>query len=468
MGNDMNIDLSRLDATAQATLVASGELSALELVDAAIARIEKIEPRIHALASTDFDAARARAATKPKGAFGGVPFLVKDLLAYPGQRHAMGSRLFRANVAAQGSPFTDRLDACGLVTLGKTTTSELGLLGSTETLLSGITHNPWDLGRSATGSSGGSAAAVASGMVPMAHASDGGGSIRIPASACGLFGLKPGRGRALPAVPAGQADLFGLLIEHCVSRSVRDSARLLAELEDEKATPRVGFVQGPSARRLRIGVYRETLLGAPPAPETAAVLDKTVALCRELGHELVETAAPAIDGAVISEGFFTLAGAGMASLADMMGAMLGRAIGADDLEPFTLSLIEWYRALPAGAVERTSSALTAAAAQMVEFVARFDVVLCPTTGEAPPLGHLAPTLDRETLLQRMETLAGYTPIHNIAGIPAMSVPLFRSSAGLPIGSHFAANACGEAALLGLAYELEAAAPWAGSYPVIAG
>ena len=267
------IDLSHLDATGQAELVARGELSALEHVDAAIARIEALEPRIHAVASTDFEAARARARTSPKGVFGGVPFLVKDLLAYPGQRHAMGARLFRDHVAPAGSPFTERLDAAGLVVLGKTTTSELGLLGSTEARLYGVTRNPWDLDRSATGSSGGSAAAVASGMVPMAHASDGGGSIRIPASACGLFGLKPSLRRCVSAGP----DIDGLLIEHCVTRTVRDSARLLSVLEDPSSPlPSIGLIERPSARRLRIGAYARTLGGEMPAPSVAEALARTI------------------------------------------------------------------------------------------------------------------------------------------------------------------------------------------------
>jgi amidase len=466
MGFVMTFDLSRLDATAQAELVARGELAAIDLVDAAIARIEAIEPRVHALASTAFEAARERAAQAPSGAFGGVPFLVKDLLPVPGQRCAMGSRLFRDNVARDRSPFTDRLDASGLVTLGKTTTSEFGLLGSTETLLEGVTRNPWDLGRSAAGSSGGSAAAVASGMVPMAHASDGGGSIRIPASVCGLFGLKPSRGRL---VSTGQVDPSGLLIEHCVSRSVRDSARLFSVLEDTSATAPVGFVAGPSRRRLRIGAYRTTLVGASPEPSVAEVLDRTIALCRELGHEVVETAPPAIDGRAIGDGFFTLAGAGVSGLSEMMGSMLGRAIGDADLEPFTLALVAWYRALPAGAVDRAFAALKSAAAEMTSYAARFDVLLCPTTPREPPLlGYLAPTLDWDTAMRGMETLAGYTAIHNIADLPAMSVPLFRSPAGLPVGSHFAASRGQEATLLALGYELEAAAPWAGAYPVIAG
>lgn len=194
----MTQELFRLDATAQAELVRTGEVSALELLDATVARIEQLEPRVHALAAHDFDAARRRAALAPEGPLGGVPFLVKDLVAYPGLRHAMGARLFALNVPTEGSPYTERLDAAGLIVFGKTTVSELGLLGSTETRLEGVTRNPWDLARSAGGSSGGAAAAVASGMVPLAHASDGGGSIRGPAAMNGLFGFMPSSGACCP------------------------------------------------------------------------------------------------------------------------------------------------------------------------------------------------------------------------------------------------------------------------------
>ncbi|MFO0695086.1 MAG: amidase family protein [Polyangiales bacterium] len=461
----MTIDLSKLDATAQAELVARGEVTSLELVEAAIARIEALEPRLHALASTAFEAARRRAAETPRGVFGGVPFLAKDLLAYPGLPHRMGSRLFAANVATQGSPFTERLDAAGLVMLGKTTTSEFGLLGSTETRAAGITRNPWDPERSATGSSGGSAAAVASGMVPMAHASDGGGSIRIPASACGVFGLKPSRGRN---ASVGVPDMNGLVIEHCVSRTVRDSASLLAVLEEPAGgLSRLGLVSGPSTRRLRIGADTRTLMGEEPVPEARTILEKSVALCRALGHEVVEIAAPPVDGRAISDGFFTLAGAGMSLMAEQMSAMLGRPVGEGELEPFTLALIAWSRSLQADAIERAMGGLFSAADAMSRFLAAYDVVLTPTTPcETPRLGHLSPELDRETLLRRTETLAGYTAIHNIAGVPAMSVPLFRTSEGLPLGSHFAASLGREDVLLSLAYELEAAAPWVDSYPTL--
>jgi amidase len=461
-------DFSQLDAVAQASLVARGEVSALELVEAAIRRIEAVEPAVHALASHDFEAARRRAASRPAGPLGGVPFLVKDLLPYPGQRCAMGSRLFRANMAAQGSPYTTRLDVAGLITLGKSTTSEFGLLGSTETRLEGVTRNPWNLSWSATGSSGGAAAAVASGMVPMAHASDGGGSIRIPAAACGLFGFMPGRGRL---VPSGMAMPFDLLRDHCVSRSVRDSALLLSLTEERSGSAGlpVGYVERPLTRRLRIGFYSRTLLGEAPAPEVREALEKTIALCTSLGHELVEAPFPDFDGPELSSAFFTIAGAGMVGLASMMQGMLGRPVGADDIEPFTLSLIEWYRGLPAGTLERAMSSMEAAGRRMREYLEGYDVALCPTVPSAPfPLGTLSPELDRETLIRHTETLAGYTPIHNIAGVPAMSVPLFTAPAGWPIGSHLAARQGAEATLLGLAYQLEEAAPWRDRWPPVVG
>ena len=451
-------DLSNLDAIGQAQLVKAGQISALELVDAAIARIEALEPEVHALAAVDFEGARNRARERPQGPLGGIPFLVKDLIAYPGLRHAMGSRLFASNVATDPTPYSQRLDAAGLIVLGKTTTSEFGLLGSTETLLEGVTRNPWDLTRSAGGSSGGSAAAVASRMVPIAHASDGGGSIRIPAAMNGVFGFKPGARRIVPAAPA---DMHGLLVDHCVSWSVRDSALLLALTErTDQADQPVGFVAEPVKTRLRIGVYKETLFGKLPSDAIRSALESTAALCRQLGHEVVETSAPPIDARAIGDAFFTMAGASMAELSRNMEPILGHPVGEEHLEPFTRSLIEWFRGLPEHATVEAMAAFERAAVDMVRFLERFDVTLCPTVPvDLYELGTLSPTLDRAELIRRTENLAGYTPVHNIANLPAMSVPLHVSDEGWPIGSHFAAAVGREATLLALAYELEAAAPW---------
>jgi amidase len=462
--NDANHS-SRLDASAQAELVRRGELSPAELIDAYEARLRAVNPLLRAVVTSDLDAARERARVGSAGPFAGVPFLVKDVVAYPGMRCSLGSRLFASNVAQEGSPFTERLDAAGLVTVGKTATSELGLLGSTETLLEGVTHNPWDLSYSAGGSSGGAAAAVAAGLVPLAHANDGGGSIRVPASICGVFGLKPSRGRTAPTSIVA-SDFADLVSDLCVSRTVRDTALFLSVVE--AAAPRglakVGYVRGPSKRRLRIGAWTSSLLGTEPDADVRAAFERTASLCRELGHEVVEAKAPALDGRALSDGFFAVAGSAISGLMDMMSRMLGRAVGAGDLEPFTLALVESFRADP-GRLAAARSAFERAGAAYTNAIREYDVVLTPALSVPSwRIGHLSPMLDTRTLIERTERAVNYTCIQNIAGVPAMSVPLALSPAGMPIGSHFAAPLGGEAVLLELAYELEAARPFQARLP----
>ena len=463
----MTDELWKLDALAQAALVRRGDVTPLELVDAAIARIEAVEPQVHALAYRDFDYARQRAQAPLSGPLAGVPFLVKDLSAYPGMRHAMGSRLFASNVATEPTLYTERLDAAGLIVLGKTTTSEFGLLGSTETLLEGATHNPWDLERTAGGSSGGSAAAVAARMVPMAHGSDGGGSIRTPASMNGVFGFKPGRGRVVPSTPD---DMHGLLVDHGLSLRVADSAMLLSLTERvDGQEPPVGFVSEPSAQRLRIGWYTETLTGQQSSAAARDVLLRSVELCRDLGHNVCETPPPPIDGAALGDAFFTLAGAAMDTLCQMMVHALGRPPDERELEPFVLDLIEWYRRQPEDGVDRARAAIGTLGGAMRDYCEGFDVVMCPTQPmETWHLGTLAPDRDYAAIMTGMERLAGYTAIHNFAGIPAMSVPLFTGEGGVPLGTHFAAPIGAERTLLALAYELESACPWHQRVPVMRG
>jgi amidase len=454
--------LARLDAMAQAEIVARGELRAVDLLDACEQRIERINPLIHAAVSTDFAAARARVERGVSGPLAGVPFLFKDLVAYPGQRWSLGSRLFAHNVAQQGSAFTEKVDAAGLVTVGKSATSEFGLVGSTETLLEGVTHNPWDLSLSATGSSGGAAAAVASGIVPLAHASDGGGSIRIPASAAGLFGLKPSRGRHVPA-SAVESEFGALVSEGCISRSVRDSALFLSLVEGDgsRGWPALGFVREPTRRKLRIGAWTTTLLGTEPDSEVRQAWEATLGLCTELGHEVVLAAPPALDGAALSLAFFTVAGSSLAGMVDLLETTLGRQVRADELEPFTRALIQAARAQGRDGLTRAAAAFQAAIRTYVDATASFDVVLTPTLATRPwRLGAFAPTLAHEELIRRTERSVCYTPIQNIVGCPAMSVPLYWTADGVPIGSHFAAPLGREDVLLGLAYELEAARPWA--------
>lgn len=454
-------DLAGTDAVQLAGLIAGGELDPVEAVTSCLERIERAEPHLGAFVCVDAERAleRARGATGP---LRGVPFAVKDAAAYPGMRWAMGSRLMAGNTAAEHSPYTRSLDDAGLVTVGKTATSELALLGSTETLLDGQTRNPWGEGLSAAGSSGGAAAAVAAGLLPVAHAADGGGSIRVPASVCGLFGFKPSNGRTRATMPDGSG-LAGLVVDHVVSRTVRDSALVLSVTErtDPGAPYRsIGFVRHRGAHRLRIATWRPTLTGRAPEPEVDASLTDTMRLCAELGHDVEEIDPPAVDGAAVSQAFFTLAGQVVDQLAAMVAPMLGREPGADELEPFTLELLAWYRQLPPSTVESAWSDLDQAAGAYRRAFDAADVALTPTLPTLPwPLGHLAPTLGRAELIERTEAAVGYTPIHNMAGCPAVSVPLAWSDAGLPIGMQLAAAPGNDALLLGLAYQLEDARPW---------
>ncbi|HET9929925.1 MAG TPA: amidase family protein, partial [Polyangiaceae bacterium] len=308
------IEIAKLDATAQAELVRSGALSGDELLSACEARVRLLEPTVRAFSSINFEKARARLSAEPvrTGTFAGVPLAIKDVAPYPGFPWALGSRLLAKNLVTAPSPLVQRLEEAGFVVFAKSTTSEFGLLGSTETLLAGVTHNPWDLSRSALGSSGGAAAAVAAGLIPLAHASDGGGSIRIPASACGVFGFKPSNGRNVsPSIAGagGGSDFLKLTPDHCISRSVRDSARFLAVLERtelEPSLPRVGEVTRPIERRLKLGYYSRNLFQVEPSEPIRIALDRTVALCASLGHEVVEIPAPVVDAPGISEAFFTV------------------------------------------------------------------------------------------------------------------------------------------------------------------
>lgn len=449
--------LARLDGVAQAELVARGELGSSELLDAFAERYEALNPLLRAIPTVDLE--RARAAGVRPGPFSGVPFLVKDTTPYPGLRWSVGARLFRHNVAPQGVPYVDRVDQAGLVTVGKTAMSELGLLGSTETLLEGVTHNPWDLSLSAAGSSGGAAAAVAAGIVPFAHGNDAGGSLRVPASVCGLFGFKPSRGRC---VPASLPSEFGALVsDHCISRSVRDSALFLSVTEErDGALPAIGHVRAAIARPLRIASWTRTLMGDEPEPAVRRAYDEAVALCRSLGHEVEPVAPPAIDGPALGDAFFLVAGSAVAALVEMVDRMRGHPVQREELEPFTWAIADELARRGPDALAGAREVFAASTEAYLAATLPFDAVLTPTLATAPwRIGHLSPVLPREELLRRTGRSVGYTPIHNIAGCPAMSVPLHWTDGGVPIGTHFAAAPGADGLLLGLAYQLEDARPW---------
>jgi amidase len=461
-------DLARLDALAQAELVARKEATALELVDAAISRIERVNPQVNAVVLDLFDRAREMArGPLPKGPFTGVPNLVKDLNNLAGTRMTNGSRMFANNISAASEPLIEANERAGFIWVGKSNTPEFGLLATTEPLLLKPAHNPWNPGHSAGGSSGGAAAAVASGMVPLAHATDGGGSIRIPASCCGVFGLKPSRGRMFLGNNALPGDIG---VQHCVSRSVRDSAALFAvtEMQGGKAafTP-VGNVTGPGGKRLRIAFSTMNYFGKEPDADVKAAIEDTAKLCADLGHEIVPVK-NAMDGEAFIDAFLTVWASGPSNL-----VKLAKENGLDPqevLEPWTNGLAGYFDAKPADALERSLAYFAKATAETSAFMAAYDVWLTPVLASAPPkLGEQGPQVPFDTLFERVVNYVSYTPVHNVAGTPAMSVPLSWNEAGLPIGSQFAAPAGGEKVLFELAYELERARPWAGRHaPVFAG
>jgi amidase len=459
-------DFVNLDAVGMAAAVRKKQVTPLEIVDAAIARINAVNPKVNAVVTEFFEKARARAKTKlPDGPLTGVPYLIKDLNDVRGERTTAGSRLFAKNIATANGTLTDKALAAGMIILGKTNTPEFGLMASTESVLLGPCRNPWNTTYSTGGSSGGAAAAVASGMVPAAHGSDGGGSIRIPASCCGVFGMKPSTGRmrlaTMERLPAG------ISVENCETRTVRDSATMFALSEDTSANAPlkpVGFVSGPSKKRLKIAFSIVGDTGKEPHPDVRAAVEATAKLCRSLGHEIVP-AKSGIDAERFTDAFLTIWASGEGELVQLAKKMKQKP--EDVLEPWTLGLAEYYAKKSKGALEQALAYFKIVERRIAEFFTHYDAWLTPVLSSPPPkLGEQAPTVPFQTLYDRIVGYATYTPVHNVAGTPAMSVPLGMSANGLPIGSQFAAAKGNEALLYGLAYELEQAQPWAAKHPPV--
>jgi len=460
--------IGRHDAHDQAQLVRDGELSASDLVEAARIRIEVLNPHLNAVTWLDFEAAfqRAQHLSTANHALSAVPYLLKDGMDYPGMPSFCGSRA-RAAAAPQvlGSAYTDRLDAAGLIALGKSNAPEFALLPTTEPLLHGATRNPWNLERSAGGSSGGAAAAVASGMVAIAHVADGGGSIRIPASCCGLFGMKPGRGTN---VRARQMHIIEDLLtaDAMIGRSVRDVAHMFRATHPNPVAAKACGVSA-SKRSLRIALIMDNLLGEPPDPEVGAVVRKTADLCADLGHHILPMSLP-VDGQDVVTCFRTIWGCLAADIVAQCRNLHGTDALPELLEPWTLELAQWGNQLSSDDIAAMYHQVTRVSDAMITLYRDVDAVLSPVLPIPPvPLGALAPTQPFTMLMRDMFDYVSYTPLHNIAGIPAMSVPLFRSAQGLPVGSMFAASAGGETLLLDLALQLERASPWAQRWPMTA-
>lgn len=483
-----------------AGLVRSGQLTAADLCAAAIARAEVVNPQINAVVHPLYDPARRRAGVGlPAGPFGGVPFLLKDFGAqYAGAPHTSGSRALRHFVPAEDAELVRRWQAAGINILGKTNTPEFALMGVTEPALFGPARNPWNLAHTPGGSSGGAAAAVAAGIVPLAGAGDGGGSIRIPAACCGLFGLKPSRGR-VPTGPEQGEKWQGAAVEHVVSRSVRDSAAML----DATQGADVGapyFLPAPARSylaevsrepgRLRIAFSLEHPLGRPLHPECATAVRGAAKLLAGLGHELTEVPLP-FDGRAVSTAFLMLyfgeTGASIAALAKV----LGRPARPSDVEPTTWLLGLLGRTYSAADFAAARQTWNESARRMGRFHQSHDLLLTPTLATPPVrVGELQPKPAEQLLLKVVNTfgLGGlirrsgiveklaeqslektpYTQVANLTGQPAMSVPLHWTADGLPCGVQFIAQLGAENMLFNLAGQLERAQPWFGRRPVLPG
>jgi len=466
-------ELAALDAVAQADLVRRGELTPRELVDAAVARLEAVDPKLGALVTPLFERARARASGDlPDGPLRGVPTLFKDLMPYEDARITYGSRFYADHVSPVSHAFARRMEAAGLVPLGISKSPEFGLLPVTEPRVHGPARNPWNPDHTPGGSSGGAAAAVAAGAVPLAQASDGGGSIRIPAACCGLFGLKVSRGRE-PQWP--RPDEMGLSVRHCVSRSVRDSAVLLDAVAG--ALPGDRWHAPPPGRPfrraleadpgpLRIAVLTRDFRGRTAHPDCVKGVESTAALCEELGHR-VEEAGPEIDGAALEEAFLVLWEAGTQDAVAAATRALGRTPDREAFEPFTWALAERAARRSPADLLRAFHVLDATGYRLARFQERYDLLLSPVLGEPPwPVGHVDQTRPFDEIEEQLNRYVAWTPLANTTGQPAMSVPLFWNEAGLPIGSHFQARFGQEATLLALAAQLERARPWADRRPPV--
>lgn len=465
----------RLDATALADLVRKREVSALDLTQAARAAFDRLNPALNAVVEF-YDDAEALGGPLD-GAFPGVPFLRKDIGAAEGGRlQECGSRLLRGQRATEDSALTRRAKAAGLRFVGRSAVPELAFSGFTETLLHGITRNPWALDRSAGGSSGGAASAVAAGIVPMAHASDGGGSIRIPATWCGLVGLNPSRGR-ISGAPDGQDSLFGLAREFVLCRSVRDMAAML----DVLAGPEPGdpFVIPPPTRPykhelnlptppLRIGLARQAWGSEPIAPEVLAVLDQTARTLEAMGHRLEEIPPP-VDAEDVAKGVMGAFCLGLAELPDL-AARLGRPLDETTLEPVILRLLDQTLAMTPPQIMAIFDTNRRLRMQMARRTGHCDLLLTPTVPiPAPPHGLFATTredLSAQDFAKGDTSLFTFLGPFNVTGQPSISLPLGSSPAGLPIGMQLVARFADEALLVRIARDLEQAMPWAGRLPPI--
>jgi amidase len=492
-------EFDRYDGLGMAELVRRRQVSPVELVEEAIRRVEARNPALNAVIHPMFESARRTAAGPlPDGPFAGVPFVIKDLIALiAGEPQRNGCRYFDGWVPDHDTEIVRRYRRAGLIFIGKTNTPEFGLTPFTEPRFTGITRNPWNPDRTAGGSSGGTGSAVAAGMVPLGHGNDGGGSIRIPAAANGLFGLKPSRGRT-PLGPDYGEFWQGFACDHVLSRSVRDSAAALDATAG--ADPGAPYVAPPPSRPfldevttepgpLRIGFTARPWLGKTVHGDCVAALERTVGLLRHLGHDVVEAELP-LDGVRFAQAFMVMICGEVAADLRMSERLVGRPLRRDRFEVETWGLAQMGRTLSAEEFTSAVRYLKSEARRIAAWQEQFDVVLTPTLS-CPPPPHGTFRLPRKDLLG-LELLGAlraggilkasgmiaqaadqafsfipWTPVSNATGQPAMSVPLEWNAEGLPVGMHFIGRYGDEATLFRLAGQLERAQPWFDRRPVLA-
>ena len=461
------------DATELAKRVSNGEVSAEEVLDAAITRAELVNPKLNAIATSAFDFAREKTRRDAqnqsnKGAFSGVPTFVKDNTDVKGLPTLFGSRAVANNPAKGNGEFTDQMLSTGLTVIGKSTLPEFGIPPTTESLAQGATCNPWNINHSSGGSSGGAAALVAAGVVPIAHGNDGGGSIRIPAAACGLVGLKPTRNRL---VNMHGTDNLPINVGHegVITRSVRDTALFMAEAEKHFRNPKLvklGHVQEPGKKRLRIGLITGALKGITVQNDVQRTLNETGLLCESLGHSVEEVTFPFEDQ--IADDFITYYSFLFFSIHRFGKLIIGPGFDSSKVEKLCAHLSRSFVGnigkLPF-AIKRLKNTINVTR----ELHKHYDVLLCPTLSSAAPKNNymLNQALPASVMLKNMTDFAPFAALQNITGEPAISLPMGTSDNGLPIGMQFSAGYGEDKTLLELAFELEEAKAWKHIHQMVA-
>ncbi|MBC9957943.1 amidase [Yimella sp. cx-51] len=450
--------LGELDATGVAEAIAAGRISAAEAVDAAITRCEQLNPTLDAIMRDDFARARSRATQHRDGAFAGVPSVFKDNVPVAGLPMTEGSQAFPTTPAAKNGAVAAQYLRTGIIPIATSTMPEFGWTCSTESRTF-TTHNPWHTRVSAGGSSGGSAALVAAGVVPIAHGNDGGGSVRIPAAACGLVGLKPTRGR----LRAGESAKMPVRIvsDSVLTRSVRDTARFYAEAEKiyrNRTLPAVGLVDHPLERRLRIGVMLDSPVAPATEPSIRRVIEQMAKTLEALGHSVEPYTAP------VPQYFaddFSAYWQFLAYMGSRFGEQtFGKGFDASKLEPLTIELAKRGKAKLPKAPLFIARLLASSAASRMAFRRGPDVVLSPVlTAPTPELGFLGADVDPSVHFDRLLDLVGFTPLANASGAPALSLPAGLDDRGLPVGAMFSATHGAERLLLELALQIEEAQPF---------